>query len=465
MTSFAAVILAAGDGKRMNSRTPKVLHAVCGKPMVSIVSETARAAGHDPVVLVVRGPESAVVSTMGDSYTYAYQSEPRGTGDALLCARAAVGDHDNVLVINADVPLIRPGTLQALAEAHISSEAAITMLTATVDEPDGLGRVVRDSTGSVTAVVEHSDSDEDTLRIKEVNAGVYCFRASWLWDSLPSVQSSASGEVYLTNLVGLATSSGYGVATLGLNDPTEARGVNTRVELSEAESILRDRIRRLWMLRGVSLPDPQSVYIDCDVEIGADTVIMPNTHIRGATRIGTECEIGPNSIIEDSSIGDNVKVTASVIEEATLESNVDVGPFSHIRPGTYLESEVHIGNFAEVKNSRLGRGTKSGHFSYIGDAQVGTNVNVGAGSVTCNFDGEEKHGTVVGDDVFIGSDTMMVAPVTIGDRSYTSAGSVVTKSVPPDSGAIGAPARIRRKQTGGTEARTASPNDPPTPEH
>ena len=465
MTSFAAVILAAGEGKRMNSRTPKVLHSVCGKPMVSIVCETARAAGHDPVVLVVRQPASAIVETVGSSYEYVYQNEPLGTGDALLCARDAVGGHDNLLVMNADIPLITANTLQALGEVHIDSEAAITMLTATVGDPSGLGRVARDSTGAITAVVEHSEADPDTLKIREINAGVYCFRASWLWDNLPRVEASASGEIYLTDLIGMAARATCDVATFRLGDPTEARGVNTLVELSEAESTMRDRIRKLWMLRGVSMPDPQSVYIDCDVEFGADTIVMPNTHIRGATQIGAECEIGPNSIIEDARIGDQVKVIASVIEEATLESNVDVGPFSHIRPGTHLESDVHIGNFAEVKNSRLGRGTKSGHFSYIGDAQVGTNVNVGAGSITCNFDGEEKHGTVVGNDVFIGSDTMMVAPVTIGDRSYTSAGSVVTKSVPPDSGAIGAPARIRRKQTGGTEARTSSPSDPPTPEH
>ena len=449
----------------MNSRIPKALHEVCGKPMAAIVSETVRAAGYGPLVVVVPGPNSAIVDALGESCTYAFQSQPLGTGDALLRAREAVGTYDNVLVINADVPLIQINTLDALGKAHVRSEAAVTMLTATVDEPTGLGRVLRDLSGQVASVVEHSEADETTLQICEINAGVYCFRSGWLWDNLPRIPVSRSGEIYLTDLICMATSSGHEVASLSLSDPNEARGVNDRVELSTAESILRERIREKWMRRGVSMQDPQSVYVDWDVEIGADTSVRPNTHIRGATAIGVECEIGPNSVIEHSTIGDNVKVIASVIEGATLESDVDVGPFSHIRPGTYIESEVHIGNFAEVKNSRLGRGTKSGHFSYIGDAQVGSNVNIGAGAVTCNFDGHNKHSTMIGDDVFIGSDTMMVAPVTIGDRSYTSAGSVVNKNVPPDSGAIGAPARIRQKRSGGTEANEASPSDPPKPEH
>lgn len=445
----------------MKSRTPKVLHTVCGKPMVSIVCDVVQAAGQGPIVAVVREPNSAIAGALGNSGKLAFQDKPRGTGDALLCARETVGDHDNVLVLNGDVPLIRSRTLNALVEAHLRSEAPITMLTATMNDPDGLGRVVRDSAGVVKAVVEHSEADDETLQIREINAGVYCFRTKWLWENLPRVNVSGPGEIFLTDLIGMVADSGHEVATYRSSDPHETQGVNNRVELAAAESIMRNRIRETWMKSGVSMPDPQSVYIDLDVEIGIDTVVLPNTHIRGETRIGVECEIGPNSIVENSRIGDRVQVVASVIEEATLESNVDVGPFSHIRPGTYLESDVHIGNFAEVKNSRLGQGTKSGHFSYLGDAQVGSNVNIGAGSITCNFDGEHKHRTVIGDDAFIGCDTMMVAPVTIGDRSYTSAGSVVNKNVPPDSGAIGAPARIRRKRTGGAESGPDRPEDSP----
>ena len=449
----------------MKSRTPKVLHTVCGKPMVSIVCETARTAGHDPIIVVVRDASSAIVGTLGSSCVYAFQREPLGTGDALLCAQEAVGGRDNVLVMNGDIPLIQASTLIALTEAHVRSEAPVTMLTAKVDEPSGLGRVVRDTAGLISAVIEHSDADAHTLLLREINAGVYCFRTDWLWDSLTHVPASPSGEVFLTRLIDMAAESGYEVTTQCVCDPVETQGVNTRVELAMAESAMQKRIREHWMLNGVSMTDPQSIYIDCDVEIGDDTVILPNTHIRGLTRIGVECEIGPNSIIEHSSIGDQVQVVASVVEESTLESNVDVGPFSHIRPGTYLESNVHIGNFSEVKNSRLGRGTKSGHFSYIGDAQVGSNVNIGAGSITCNFDGEHKHRTVIGDDTFIGCDTMMVAPVTIGDRSYTSAGAVVNRNVPSDSGAIGAPARIRRKRTDDTETGSDRAAGPPTPEH
>ena len=467
MTSFATVILAAGEGKRMKSRTPKVLHTVCGKPMVSLVCDVARKARHDPIIVVVRDASSAIVGMLDSSCEYAFQAEPLGTGDALLCARDAAGDFDNILVMNGDIPLIRPGTLTELTELHLRSEAPVTMLTATVDEPYGLGRVARDSSGLVRAVVEHSEADAETLSLPEINAGVYCFRADWLWDNLVRVQTSTSGEIFLTHLIGMAADSGYDVATHRAGDPTEALGVNTRVELASAESVMRERIREKWMLSGVSMPDPQSVYIDCDVEIGSDTVVLPNTHIRGGTRIGVECEIGPNSIIEDSSIGDRVQVVASVVEEATLESNVDVGPFSHIRPDTYLEAGVHIGNFAEVKNSRIGQGTKSGHFSYIGDAQVGSNVNIGAGSITCNFDGEHKHQTVIGDDAFIGCDTMMVAPVSIGDRSYTSAGSVINRNIPPDSGAIGAPARIRRRRVEESDSESSSSRSagPPASEH
>ena len=449
----------------MKSRIPKVLHTVCGKPMVSIVCEAARTAGNDPVVVVVRDASSGVVGTLGTTCEYAFQTQPLGTGDALSRARDAVKDHDNVLVMNADIPLIQSSTLTALTEAHLRSEVPVTMLTAKVDKPDGLGRVVRDSAGQVSAVVEHLEADVEELSLREINAGVYCFRSDWLWESLPRVQASTTGEIYLTHLIGMAANSDLGVATYYSEDPTETLGVNTRVELAAAESVMRKRIREQWMLQGVSMPDPTSVYIDCDVEVGVDTIVLPNTHIRGATRIGVECKIGPNSIIEDSNIGDGVQVVASVIEEATLESNVDVGPFSHIRPGTCLEAGVHIGNFVEVKNSRIGQGTKAGHFSYIGDAQVGSNVNIGAGSITCNFDGEHKHRTVIGNDAFIGCDTMMVAPVTIGERSYTSAGSVVNRSVPPDSGAIGAPARIRRKRFDGSDSESNRSSGPPTLEH
>ena len=433
--------------------------------MVSIVCNAARESGHAPVVVVVPDASSGIIDTLGDSCRYAFQERPLGTGDALLRAQEAIAGHDNVLVLNADIPLIRPHTLKALAEAHIQSGSPVTILTSAAADPTGLGRVVRNSAGRVIRVVEHSEAEEETLRLHEVNAGVYCFQTEWLWDNLSCVPASHLGEVFLTRLIDRAKSTGKDVESMTVSDADEARGVNTRVELSVAESIMRERIRTHWMLNGVSIPDPQSVYIDYDVQIGTDTVLLPNTHILGPTLIGEECEIGPNSIVDSSALGNRVQVVASVVEESTLETEVRVGPFSHIRPGVYLESRVHIGNFGEVKNSRIGRGSRSGHFSYIGDAQVGSNVNIGAGSITCNFDGEHKHETVIGNDAFIGCDTMMVAPVTIGDRAYTSTGSIVNRNVPADSGAIGAPARIRSKKPKPSDTAADGPADLPCSEH
>ena len=444
--SFASVILAAGKGTRMKSRKPKALHPVCGKPMLEIIADSAEAAGLTPVTVVVPGDSEAIRRSLGDRCLYAVQKDRLGTGHALMKARGVITDCDNIMVMAGDTPLIRPETLTEMTRTHISSEAPITMLTSELADPDGLGRVVRNANDGITSIVEQKEADPQTLNIREINAGVYCFRTSWLWDNLPRLKPSSTGEIFLTDLIEVAADQGHEVASIALKDANEAFGVNTRLELSRVESIMRDRIRRYWMMEGVSIPDPESVYIDYDARVGMDTVILPNTHIKSDAVIGEDCEIGPNSVIADSRIGDQCRIVSSVVEEAIIESDVHVGPFSHIRPGAYLESEVRIGNFGEIKNSRIGRGTKSGHFSYIGDADVGENVNIGAGSITCNYDGQNKHRTVIGDDVFIGCDTMMVAPVTIGDRSYTGTGSIINKDVPPDSGAIGAPARIRSRK-------------------
>lgn len=443
----------------MKSRKPKVLHPVCGKPMLRIITESAATAGLGPCIIVVSGESDPVRDELGSSCLYAVQEERLGTGHALMQAWDAIPHSDNIVVMAGDTPLLRPQTLIELTRTHLASEAPVTMLTSTLSDPDGLGRVVRDSDGRIAAVVEHKEADPETLSINEINAGAYCFRTSWLWDNLPCLRYSATGEIFLTDLIEAAANQGREVASLTVQDDAEALGINTRVELSRAESIMRDRIRRYWMMEGVTIPDPDSVYIDHGARIGIDSVVLPNTHIRGGTIIGEDCEIGPNSVIVDSQIADQCRIVSSVVEQAVIESDVQVGPFSHLRPGAYLESEVRIGNFGEIKNSRIGRATKSGHFSYIGDAEVGANVNIGAGSVTCNYDGEKKNRTVIGDDVFIGSDTMMVAPVKIGDRSYTGTGSVINKDVPPDSGAIGAPARVRSRKTGndaGSPGRNAA---------
>ncbi len=425
---------------------PKIMHRVCGLPMASIVSDAVTSAGFSPILFVVSSDSEEMRSALGHGYLYAVQDRQLGTGHALMQAQAGVAGYDNIIVLNSDIPLITAETMKKLASAHAEAEATITALTAIVPDASGLGRVVRDDSGALASIVEHREADSRTLEIDEINVGAYCFQSEWLWRNLPHLPPSSSGEIYLTDLIERARCQGRRIESARLLDANEAVGVNTREQLAQAESLMRDRIRRYWMAHGVTLADPATTYIDCGAQIGIDTVILPNTHIQGNSSIGENCEIGPNSVVRDSIVGDRCQILASALDGATLETDIDVGPFSHIRPGSYIESEVHIGNFGEIKNSRVGRGAKSGHFSYIGDAQIGSGVNIGAGAITCNYDGENKNTVVIGDDVFIGCDTMIVAPVTIGDRSYTGVGAVVNRDVPPDAGAIGAPARIRRKR-------------------
>jgi bifunctional UDP-N-acetylglucosamine pyrophosphorylase/glucosamine-1-phosphate N-acetyltransferase len=410
------------------------------------VVDEARSAGLKSIVVVIPPDASGIKSTLGDAVGYEVQSQPSGSGHALLAARAGLSDADSVLLLYGDLPLLRSETLCKLMRAHDEAEADITLLTCDVAEPDGRGRVVRSPSGTVVAVVEEAEADEDTFAIRDINVGAYCFRGPWLWDNLDSVARSSSGEIYLTDLVSLASAQGVTVESVECTDVEETLGVNNRIQLAAAETVLRRRIRERWMLGGVTMQDPESVYIDAAVVLDEDTLLLPNTFITGSSRVGRDSEIGPNSVVHDSTIGEGCKITASVVESSRIEGGVSIGPFSHIRPGSYLQDGVHIGNFAEIKNSRLGPGTRSGHFSYIGDAELGANVNIGAGTVTCNFDGEKKNQTVIGDDAFIGSDSMLVAPVNIGARSSTGAGSVVTKDVPPDSIAVGAPARVSPKK-------------------
>ena len=447
MSSTAAVVLAGGRGVRMKSQLPKPLHRVCGIEMARHVIRAARGARIDWVTLVApRDRYWLIRDTVGAFAAVVAQSEPLGSGHALLEARGRLGGADTVLVLNADVPLIRAETVRRVTEAHADSDADVTLLTCVADRPDGLGRVVRSERGCHRGRWSRSATRAKAeLAIREINCGVYCFRASWLWDSLPSIGPSPSGETYLTALVAAAASQGCAVETIGTLDQAEALGVNNRVQLAEAESAMRARIRERLMMDGVTMPDPSTVYVDAGVRVGADTHILPNTHVLGHTRVGPDCVIGPNTVVEDSEIGAGCRVTASHVEGAFLASGVEIGPFSRLRRGARLESGVHLGNFVEVKNSRLGQGAKSGHFSYIGDADVGAEVNVGAGTVTCNYDGERKHTTTIGDRAFIGSGTMLVAPVSVGEDSATGAGSVVTRDVPPDSIAVGMPARTRRR--------------------
>ena len=427
----------------MKSRLPKVLHQVCGRAMVALVVDAAREAKIDSTMVVVSTDSQAIRDTLGDAVSYVEQAKPLGTGHALLQTRDSLRGVDNVAVLHGDVPLIRPETLTSMMDLHRRSGASITLLTSVFPSPDGLGRVLRGASGRVTGIVEESEADDATRSINEVNSGIYCFRSAWLWPNLDALEPAPGGEVYLPDLVQMASKQGELIADVQAGHPQEVLGVNTRIQLAEAEAAMRQAIRDRWMLSGVSMSEPASVYIDLDVEIGMDTVVHPNTHISGATSIGAGCQIGPNSIVRDSRIGAGGKVVSSVVEGSTLEDGVEVGPFSHVRPGCHLESGVRIGSFGEVSRSRLGRGTVSAHFSYIGDADVGANVNIGAGTVTCNFDGVNKNRTRIEDEAFIGSDSMLVAPVTVGARSRTGAGSVVTNDVPPDSLVVGVPARVR----------------------
>jgi bifunctional UDP-N-acetylglucosamine pyrophosphorylase/glucosamine-1-phosphate N-acetyltransferase len=458
----AAVILAAGEGTRMKSKVPKVLHRVAGTPMIVHAINVARSVSTGkPVVVVGVGADEVQGEVGAQACDYVVQDEQLGTGHAVLQARQRLASQsDAVVVTYADMPLLRPETLQRLVDRHRQTAPAFTMLTVMRDDPRGFGRVLRDGSGAVQAVVEEADASPEQLSIRELNAGVYCFDAEWLWTHLDQIPLSAKGEYYLTDMVGIAVTEGSTVESLTTDDPAELLGVNTRVHLAEAEAAFRKRINERWMLDGVTIMDPATTYIEAGVEVGRDTVIYPNTHLQGQTSIGAASQVGPNTIIRDSVLGERCKVLASVIEGSTLEDRVDIGPFARLRPGAYLAEGVHMGNFGEVKNSYLGPGTKMGHFSYLGDTTTGANVNIGAGAITCNYDGQRKHRTEIDAGAFIGSDTMLVAPVRIGEDASTGAGSVVTRDVPAGSLAYGVPARVQRSEgQSAEEARKADPTD------
>jgi bifunctional UDP-N-acetylglucosamine pyrophosphorylase/glucosamine-1-phosphate N-acetyltransferase len=375
------------------------------------------------------------------------QEPQQGTGHAVQQAESLLsGKTDLVLVAYADMPLLTAGTFRRLIEAHQAHGLApVTMLALEDEQARGFGRVVRDPSGRVVAIVEEAQASPEQLAQRELNAGVFCFTASWLWPALRRIPLSPKGEYYLTDLVEIATGEGFSVQALLAEDPSEAIGINTRVHLAEAEAILRRRINEAWMLAGVSMVDPQTTYVEPGVEIGPDTVIWPNTYLQGTTKIGAGCTIGPNSILRDTQVGNQCSVLASVTEKAVLEDGVDIGPFARLRKGAHLGQGVHMGNFGEVKSAYLGPGTKMGHFSYVGDATIGPNVNIGAGTITCNYDGSKKHHTEIGAEAFIGSDTMLVAPVKLGEGARTGAGAVVTKDIPAYTLAVGVPARSIRK--------------------
>ncbi|MFB0536520.1 MAG: bifunctional UDP-N-acetylglucosamine diphosphorylase/glucosamine-1-phosphate N-acetyltransferase GlmU [Anaerolineae bacterium] len=440
--SLSIVVLAAGQGIRMKSQLPRVLHPLAGRPMVKYVLDVTTQLEPTSLALVVGYGAQQLRQVLGEEILYV---EQLGTGHAVLQARELLaGRAKTVLVLHGDMPFITRQTLEAMLSHHTENRATITLLAFRPDDPTGYGRVLRDETGRVVGIIEHKEATPAQREITEVNSGILCFRDAWLWSHLERLQPK-HGEYHLTDLVELAVAEGEPVAAKAA-DVTEVMRLDDRVKLARAEALMRQRINEGWMLAGVSLLDPTSTYIEASVEVGQDTVIYPNTHLRGATAIGRDCCIGPNTIICDSTVGSGCVIQASVVEGATVEDDVDVGPFAHLRKGTHLAKGVHVGNFGEIKNSYVGPGTKMGHFSYVGDATLGANVNVGAGTITCNYDGERKHPTVVEDDVFIGSDTMLVAPVKVGKGAKTGAGAVVTRDVPPGQVVYGVPARSKQER-------------------
>jgi bifunctional UDP-N-acetylglucosamine pyrophosphorylase/glucosamine-1-phosphate N-acetyltransferase len=446
MTIVTPVILAAGQGTRMKSNLPKVLHPLMGRPLIDYSINSVREATGETPVIVVGYQADEVRQVVGEAACFVLQEEQLGTAHAVLQAESLLsGKTDLVLVTTADMPLLTVETMTSLIETQKKNTGPVSLLTIRGGGFYDFGRIVRGKDGRITAIVEQAQATPDQLKIEEYNVSVYVFRSGWLWDALRRIHKSPKGEYYLTDIVVVAISEGLRVETALLNDPAEALGINTRVHLAAAQAAMRDRINNRWMLAGVTLFDPATTWIDDTVELESDVTLWPGCYLHGKTRIGTGSEIGPNSIITDTTLGKDCRVFASVLEGALVEDGVDMGPFCHLRKGAHLADGVHMGNFGEVKSSYLGPGTKMGHFSYIGDATIGENVNIGAGTITCNYDGEHKNKTVIGSDVFIGSDTMLVAPLKIGDKAKTGAGSVVTHDVEPGTVVVGVPARRHQK--------------------
>ena len=447
------LIMAAGLGTRMKSRRAKVLHELGGSPLIAHVVRAAQALDPRSIVVIVghqaEEVEQAVLAEVGGLASFVIQAKQRGTGDAVESARSVLEGSDSlVLVLSGDVPMIKVETLKKLIEHHNSTGAACTILSVRLEIPTHYGRIIRDANDSFQKIVEERDANEEERQVKEINSGIYCFEAKDLFQALRKVEpANDQGEYYLTDVPGIILSSGDTVSVYLHNDSREVYGVNTRAELAEFENLLRrSTIRRLMTEGGVTFIDPSHSYVSAEAQVGRDSIIHPNVTIEGKSIIGEGCLIRAGVRITNSRLGDGVVVKDhSVIVDSEVGENCSVGPFAHLRMNALLEEKATVGNFVEVKKSRLKRGTKAMHLSYLGDATIGERTNIGAGTVTCNFDGTHKHETIIEDDVKVGSDTMLVAPVRVGARSVTGAGSVVTKDVPPDSLVAGVPAEVKKR--------------------
>jgi bifunctional UDP-N-acetylglucosamine pyrophosphorylase/glucosamine-1-phosphate N-acetyltransferase len=439
MTNLHVLVLAAGKGTRMKSATPKVLHHVAGRPMIDWVLDRAGSFAPASLTVVVgyKGADVQAGCARRPGVRFVTQEPQLGTAHAVLqSAPALAGASGTLVLLSGDVPLLSAATLGRLLEVHSRAGAAATVVTAVLDEPFGYGRIVREN-GSIARIVEERDAPPEERAIREVNAGVYAFDLAALFPALRSIASvNAQGEYYLTDLVSVFRGSGRVVETVRVQDPQEILGINSRADLARVGAIVRQQVNEALMAAGVTIVDPATTYVDAGVTVGPDTVIHPNVHLEGHTRIGSNCEILPNVRITDGVVGDRVVINSfTVINDSTVGDEVRIGPFAHLRPGSDVRAGAHIGNFVELKKTVFGEGSKASHLSYLGDATVGAGVNIGAGTITCNYDGVNKNKTIIGDGAFIGSDSQLVAPVTIGPGAYVAAGSSIVEDVPP--GALG----------------------------
>jgi bifunctional UDP-N-acetylglucosamine pyrophosphorylase / glucosamine-1-phosphate N-acetyltransferase len=443
------VILAAGLGTRMKSKRAKVLHRAGGLALVEHVVEAARVLTSPERIVVVTGHQAEQVEALLKPYgvSFAQQHEQKGTGHALACAREHAGNHDGLLmVLYGDTPLLSAPALKRLRDTQESFGAAATLITTSLDDPSGYGRVMLNERDEVAAIVEHKDCTPEQRQVRLINSGIYCFRADLLWKHLPEVRPNpGTGEYYLTDMPGIFARHGYVVRPLHVDDPSELLGINTRAELAEADEILRRRKCHELMIAGVTIERPDTVTIDAQVTVAPDTVIEPFARLLGHTQIGEDCRIGAGAILENSVLADGVTIGPyTVIVDSRVEKGASVGPFARVRMGAQVGQDARIGNFVELKNTRMGAGAKSQHLAYLGDSTVGDKANIGAGTITCNYDGENKHPTQIGKQAFIGSNSTLVAPVKIGDDSYVGAGSVVTEDVPPEALALGRERQVNK---------------------
>ena len=430
--SLRALILAAGKGTRMKSFLPKVLHKVCGKPMLQRVIELSKKIGSEETIVVLGHKKDSVLEAISDTeIKYVIQEKQLGTGDAVIQAKSLLGDfRGTVMVLYGDTPLLRKETLREMYQFHKKSGATATILTSIFENPFGYGRILKSDT-EIVGIVEENEATEEQKKIREINAGIYCFESQELFEALSKIDNkNEKGEYYLTDVISVSIKDGKKVQSFVLEDRDEVLGINSKIELERANNILKKRINEKHMENGVILIDSNNTYIDDEVVIGEDTVVAPNVVLQGKTKIGRNCNLMSGTRIIDSYIADDVRIESSVIEESIVQSKVTIGPFAHLRPKSHLKENVHIGNFVEIKKSILEEGVKAGHLSYLGDSTVGSGTNIGAGTITCNYDGQNKFKTIIGKNAFIGGDTVLVAPVNIGENTIIGAGSVITKDVP-----------------------------------